>query len=213
MKCHIINGTIHPHNITAVAENLSALCEQLPDLNRSYPNWRNDPVYLIACIEGDVRPVYALSNATFAFNPPSEYMNFDNRTEAELYLRSRRTGSTSAVTCLTTGQTFPSVAAACRELDIAQPLVVRSVREGRAVFSKTLQAYTWVMNDKTPTLQPPTDNRTTAVLCVTTGEQYDTMSDAAVDHGVHLSAISRAIRTGKTMRSNKTCSSVEFRKT
>lgn len=211
MKCHVINKTIHPYNIIAVAENLKSLCAALPDLDRNYPNWRNDPVYLVACLEGDLRPVYALSNMSFAFNPPSDYINFDNRAEAELYLRSRR--SKASVFCLTSGETFPSIAAACRELDIVQPLVVRSVREGRAVFSKKLQAYTWVINDHTPTLQPPTDNRTTAVLCVTTGERYDTMSDAASDHKVHLSAISRAIRTGKTMRSNKTGDSVEFRKT
>lgn len=106
----------------------------------------------------------------------------------------------AGVTCAITGQQYDTIAAAAKHHNLSTPTVTKSIRTGQPVYSKTLDTHTWFVTDITPELLPIGDNRTVRVLCVTTGQEYDSMGDAADQHNLHLTALSRAIRTGKAVR-------------
>lgn len=109
------------------------------------------------------------------------------------------------VRCIITGKTYTSMREAAEDHGLSRPTVLKSSRTGMPVASKTLGTFTWFVTPATPPLQPPVDNRTEGVVCVTTGQSYDSMTDAAADHGLHVSQLSRAIRTGKAVKGQIWC--------
>lgn len=199
MKCHIADNEIRQHHIIAQGSTFIECCQYISHLLNATDHWRNDPTYLSVCSQGDTRPVYTLSDLSFHFDPPTTWRNFDSIEEARKHVV-RKQPSSRSITCLMTGESYPTITHAAERHNISVPTVSKSLKTGAAVHSNLLHTHTWFALPHSPPPQPPLDQRVSSVLCVTTGEMYPSMSDAAAAHDLHISALSRAIRTGKTVR-------------
>lgn len=117
---------------------------------------------------------------------------------------------TSSITCAITGTQYPSPSHAAKGIGVSLPTALKSINTGAAVKHRSLDTYTWLVAPTTPALQPPKDNRITKVHCVTTDTTYKSMSEAAAAHGIDLTALSRALREDRYLRSATLDKKVKF---
>lgn len=117
------------------------------------------------------------------------------------------------ITCAITGTTYASPSHAAKGVGVSLPTALKSINHGHAIKHRDLDTYTWLISPTTPTLKPPKDARNIPVRCVTTDTIYTTMSEAADDHGIDLTALSRALREDRPLISRKHGGKVYFTRT
>lgn len=195
MKCHVVDNIINNHAIIHSAPDFDILCTDPRVLKVITESdlWRNEHTYNMI---REKTPVAMLSDGSLVFNPPTNYINFETIQHARRFLSNNK----SLIVCAMTGKEYSSVWEAAKDHQVAHRYITQSIAEGCSFFSHKLKAHSWVVNEHTPELFLRPDNRTRRILCVTTGVKYDTMTDAAVAHHLHVTAICRAIRTKRPVR-------------
>jgi hypothetical protein len=181
--------------------NHQSVCEVLKKVDVS-----KQPIYQRICNDlhyHNTAGFHVLDDGTLCegYFSPSEYMNFNSREEAQVYLNPR-----PVILQVLTGATYRSISEAAHRNNISAVSVSSAMRSGKPVKGH------WYIDPSNPpaTLHPPIDQRQAAVHCIDTGASYTSMTEAAIDHKLDLPALSRAIRFGLPIKSRVMDKKVTF---